>query len=153
MYSTCSIHAEEDERVVARALKSGGGRWRVAPRSAVLPSWERRGLAEELGPDAEGVIRCLPEDKTNGFFVSCFLRVEGDEIKKGGAKTKAPEGLKRPREEDDDDEADGEEVEGEADVEKVQEVKEAKEAKPKTAAQLERARRKKKQQQQKKQRT
>ena len=30
-YSTCSIYAEEDERVVADVLKKHGGRWRVAP--------------------------------------------------------------------------------------------------------------------------
>jgi putative methyltransferase len=36
-------------------------------------------LSQERSTDeptelAEGVIRCLPEDKTNGFFVACFIR-------------------------------------------------------------------------------
>lgn len=143
MYSTCSIHAEEDERVVARALESGGGKWRVAPRSSVLPAWERRGRVEELGPDAEGVIRCLPEDKTNGFFVSCLERVEGD-VKKAGRRAQESASFKRAREEEE--EAEGGDS-GDEDGDKT-----AKEAKPKTAAQLERARRKKKLQK-KKQRT
>jgi putative methyltransferase len=144
VYSTCSIHAEEDERVVAKALKSGGGRWRVAPRSSVLPSWERRGRVEELGPDAEGVIRCLPEDKTNGFFVSCFERVEGS-----ARKGKGSEGEKRKREEVEE----GDEEEGEEDEEAGGDDTEPKASKPKTAAQLERARRKKQQQKKKKRRT
>ncbi|BEI89673.1 uncharacterized protein CcaverHIS019_0210350 [Cutaneotrichosporon cavernicola] len=140
VYSTCSIHAEEDERVVVKALKSGGGKWRVAPRASVLPAWERRGRVEELGTDAEGVIRCLPEDKTNGFFVSCFERVEG-----GMKEGKGSKSAKRPREE--------EVVEEEAAAEDDNVAGEPKELKPKTAAQLERARRKKQQQKQKKRRT
>ncbi|CAK9785657.1 S-adenosyl-L-methionine-dependent methyltransferase [Cutaneotrichosporon oleaginosum] len=139
VYSTCSIHAEEDERVVAKALKSGGGRWRVASRASVLPAWERRGRVEELGPDAEGVIRCLPEDKTNGFFVSCFERVDGS-----GQKTEGSEREKRKREEEEEEREEGDEEGEEA---------QSKEARPKTAAQLERARRKKQQQKKKKRRT
>lgn len=71
----------------------------MAPRSQVLPSWERRGIPEHLDGDqggsfcvspytlladtlfdtvqvlADGVIRCVPgEDHTNGFFVSCFIK-------------------------------------------------------------------------------
>ncbi|KAL1407370.1 hypothetical protein Q8F55_006792 [Vanrija albida] len=137
VYSTCSIHAEEDERVVAKALASGKGQWRLAPRASVLPKWERRGLVDELGDGADSVIRCLPEDKTNGFFVSCFERVrEGDVAKVKGAK-----GAKRAREEVE------EEVEPEAEAEEDEEdddeEKSGAPAKPKTPAQLERARRKK----------
>lgn len=141
VYSTCSIHAEEDERVVAAALKAGKGAWRLAPRSSVLPTWERRGLPEELGKVADRVIRCLPEDKTNGFFVSCFERVQdGDEEEQEeeGQEVEDDEavGGKRAREDaDDDDEED------DADAGEVAEVAEPK---PKTAAQIQRARRKKK---------
>ncbi|WWC63282.1 uncharacterized protein I303_105882 [Kwoniella dejecticola CBS 10117] len=80
VYSTCSIHPEEDERVVLAALQSKIAKdkgWKLAPREQVIPSWERRGRPEEIGGDedlAQGVIRCLPEDRTNGFFVSCFVR-------------------------------------------------------------------------------
>lgn len=76
MYSTCSIHAEEDERVVARALANT--EWKLAPRSSVLPTWERRGRPEELD-GADSVIRCLPEDRTNGFFVACLERRTAEE--------------------------------------------------------------------------
>jgi putative methyltransferase len=84
--------------------------WQIAPRSEVLPTWERRGRVEATQGDksgspisnsvfpiktngrfrlvdiADAVICCVPgEDRTNGFFVSCFV--------KGGAI-----GKKRPRE-------------------------------------------------------
>jgi putative methyltransferase len=36
-------------------------------------------VADEAAEMAESVIRCLPgEDKTNGFFVACFVRNEGE---------------------------------------------------------------------------
>jgi hypothetical protein len=55
VYSTCSIHPEEDEQVVLSALKSPLAKthsWGLAPRSAVLPTWERRGRPEEMDDDA-----------------------------------------------------------------------------------------------------
>lgn len=76
--------------------------WSLAPRDQVVPTWERRGIIEECNGDegpsppppsrtatndppctvvADSVLRCLPEDGTNGFFVACFVRtpVEGEE--------------------------------------------------------------------------
>ncbi|KAM0789834.1 hypothetical protein ACM66B_006681 [Microbotryomycetes sp. NB124-2] len=82
VYSTCSIWPEEDEGVVTRILakkefqKMG---WRLAARDEVLPTWDRRGLVEHCGGDetvAQSVVRCLPEDQTNGFFVACFVKDE-----------------------------------------------------------------------------
>jgi 25S rRNA (cytosine2278-C5)-methyltransferase len=56
VYSTCSVHAIENERVVKEALKTDeclAGRFRLAPQNMVLPSWPRRGLPEEMdGPSA-----------------------------------------------------------------------------------------------------
>ncbi|KAK4051534.1 hypothetical protein OIV83_002674 [Microbotryomycetes sp. JL201] len=84
VYSTCSIWPDEDEGVVMRILakkefqKMG---WRLAPHDDVLPTWERRGLVEHCGGDenvAQSVVRCLPEDQTNGFFVACFVKDETD---------------------------------------------------------------------------
>ncbi|KAK4056352.1 hypothetical protein OIO90_002495 [Microbotryomycetes sp. JL221] len=85
VYSTCSIWPEEDEGVVMRILakkefqKMG---WRLASRDEVLPNWERRGRKEHCGGDtaiADSVVRCLPEDQTNGFFVACFVKVDSND--------------------------------------------------------------------------
>lgn len=97
MYSTCSVHAIENEGVVKNALlsdESRDGRFCLAPQNEVLPSWPRRGQTSELDSlgevivivtwtktltywleDACSVVRCLPgDDATNGFFVSCFVK-------------------------------------------------------------------------------
>ncbi|EPT01363.1 hypothetical protein FOMPIDRAFT_1120364 [Fomitopsis schrenkii] len=79
-YSTCSVHAVENERVVRQALKTPEaleGRYKLSPREQVLPAWNRRGLSEEMGSpdDAQSLVRCSPdEDRTNGFFVCLFTR-------------------------------------------------------------------------------
>ncbi|KAG8703255.1 hypothetical protein FRC08_002986 [Ceratobasidium sp. 394] len=47
VYSTCSVHAEENEAVVRGVLEDGQMResgFILAPRSQVLPHWVRRGL-------------------------------------------------------------------------------------------------------------
>ncbi|KAJ3853965.1 S-adenosyl-L-methionine-dependent methyltransferase [Lentinula lateritia] len=80
VYSTCSVHAIEDEHVVRAALKSDEAisrHFQLAPQSQVLPQWKRRGYSNEMDDPhhAASLVRCLPgEDATNGFFVSCFVR-------------------------------------------------------------------------------
>lgn len=81
VYSTCSIHAIENEEVVCAALESDEakqGQFVLAPRDSVLPTWPRRGQADKmttLPASAESLVRCDPtEDRTNGFFVSCFVK-------------------------------------------------------------------------------
>ncbi|KAJ1965095.1 hypothetical protein GGI12_001011 [Dipsacomyces acuminosporus] len=74
-YSTCSVHKEENEGVVARVLQSQG-EFVLAPREQVIPTWPRRGL-DDAGlakEQASCVLRTLPEDGTNGFFVAGFVR-------------------------------------------------------------------------------
>lgn len=86
VYSTCSIHAQENERVVIDLIndpliKKRG--WKVANRSQVIPNWERRGFVEEFSgfPNPEelagGCIRALPKvDGGIGFFAVLFVRAD-----------------------------------------------------------------------------
>lgn len=81
-YSTCSVHATENEHVVLSVLESDVAMkrgWGVESRDKNnFKAWERRGLIEECGGDeevAQGCIRCNPwEDGGIGFFVVPFVR-------------------------------------------------------------------------------
>ncbi|BFZ57712.1 hypothetical protein PYCC9005_004765 [Savitreella phatthalungensis] len=81
-YSTCSVHAIEDEAVVVKAVLSQEpatgewGRWHVAERKDALPGWPLRGRADACmasgveDPElarrmAEGMIRCVPGSLDN----------------------------------------------------------------------------------------
>lgn len=95
-YSTCSIYAEENEHVVTTLLRNHWPKWKLSPRSRVLPTWHRRGYPTDVGDipglvetddDRAKVADCLvravpggPEgDLMNGFFVACFERVGKNE--------------------------------------------------------------------------
>ncbi|XP_068715153.1 28S rRNA (cytosine-C(5))-methyltransferase-like [Montipora foliosa] len=70
VYSTCSVHQEENEDVVQAALKANSDSFTL---EHCLPSWTHRGRAVFQG--AEKCIRASPtEDYTNGFFVALFVR-------------------------------------------------------------------------------
>lgn len=87
VYSTCSIHPHENERVVVDLLcdlKLRDAGWRLDVRENVLNSWPRRGWTEEfssLGDEdvqkqlAGGCVRSVPkEDGGIGFFAACFVK-------------------------------------------------------------------------------
>ena len=76
VYSTCSVHAEENERVVEKALERNKG-WRLLQRNeqGPLQSWPIRGI-EGGNEIADSVIRANLGDNhsTIGFFVAAFVR-------------------------------------------------------------------------------
>ncbi|KAJ1663669.1 hypothetical protein IW140_004754 [Coemansia sp. RSA 1813] len=80
-YSTCSVHDVENEAVVARVLQSQD-EFGLASAKDVIPTWPRRGL-ETAGltkDQAACLVRTLPEDGTNGFFVAGFVRQKPADI-------------------------------------------------------------------------
>ena len=77
VYSTCSVHREENEDVVRTVLKQCDG-FRLVP--VMQDTWDRRGLS--TGQDGEEdtigecCVRASPQkDLTNGFFVALFERI------------------------------------------------------------------------------
>uniref|UniRef100_A0A7S1X3C8 SAM-dependent MTase RsmB/NOP-type domain-containing protein n=1 Tax=Tetraselmis chuii TaxID=63592 RepID=A0A7S1X3C8_9CHLO len=75
VYSTCSVHTEENEEVVAAVLPDATSRgFRLVDP---FPDWKRRGLAGSV-EGAEKLVRIDPyEDGTDGFFVAVFQRDGG----------------------------------------------------------------------------
>lgn len=84
-YSTCSIHAEENESVVQRALASDLAKqrgWRILKREEQvrgMREWPVRGSLEACGEDAvlaDSCIRATKGDEhgTMGFFLAGFVR-------------------------------------------------------------------------------
>ncbi|XP_057223913.1 28S rRNA (cytosine-C(5))-methyltransferase [Malurus melanocephalus] len=66
VYSTCSLHQEENEDVVQSVLQDWGSAFRLV---TTFPSWPCRGLA--VFPGAESCLRASPaETLTHGFFVA-----------------------------------------------------------------------------------
>uniref|UniRef100_A0A8C3EYY8 28S rRNA (cytosine-C(5))-methyltransferase n=1 Tax=Corvus moneduloides TaxID=1196302 RepID=A0A8C3EYY8_CORMO len=70
VYSTCSLHQEENEDVVQAVLQEWGSAFRLV---TAFPSWPCRGLAAFSG--AESCLRASPaETFTHGFFVAVLER-------------------------------------------------------------------------------
>ena len=69
VYSTCSVHVQENEEVVNHVLQENKGFKLID----MFPGWKRRGLPEQQ--NASKMVRTLPEeDYTIGFFVALFER-------------------------------------------------------------------------------
>jgi putative methyltransferase len=86
VYSTCSVHDEENEAVVSKALSEfekseDGNDWQLMS-PVCLKQWPRRGRVGGIGgltkSQADCLIRCdgLDGDETNGFFVSFLVRTK-----------------------------------------------------------------------------
>lgn len=59
VYSTCSIHPEENEHVVKTILKNNPD-FELATRDSILPTWERRGIPAEIdGNKGKLFLYCL----------------------------------------------------------------------------------------------
>ena len=89
VYSTCSVHREEDEDVVFDLLAKDefSETWNLATREEALPGWPTRGRVpegEEEDPQAcaraEGLIRCERRTGTHGFFVAVFVRRQPEDM-------------------------------------------------------------------------
>lgn len=87
-YSTCSIHAQENEHVVMKALQSDVAKsrgWQILKRGDQvhgMREWPVRGVPEYCDGDtsiAEGCIRSYKDDGQGvmGFFVAGFVRPAG----------------------------------------------------------------------------
>ncbi|CAN7986602.1 unnamed protein product [Ixodes hexagonus] len=78
-YSTCSVHAEENEEVVGEALRFTQGKFQL---EKVLPEFESRGFSQYRFGDC--CVRMSPETTfTRGFFLAVFVRVQEEEQEAG----------------------------------------------------------------------
>lgn len=82
VYSTCSLHAEENEEVVGEALRFSQGRFQLVK---ALPEFsESRGLPKYEYGDL--CVRMSPETTlTRGFFLAAFERME-EEVRLDGRR-------------------------------------------------------------------
>ncbi|XP_046437723.1 28S rRNA (cytosine-C(5))-methyltransferase-like [Daphnia pulex] len=77
VYSTCSIHEEENEAVVRQVLSKIGNSFRL---DEALPWWPRRGTNSYDNPPDDIIgLKCVraeaEKDLTNGFFIALFVRM------------------------------------------------------------------------------
>ncbi|KAM3422884.1 hypothetical protein BST61_g366 [Cercospora zeina] len=126
-YSTCSLHDEENEQVVLKALRSDVAierGWRVLKREEQVDGmkrWHKRGAVdamqsvagseetEDLAVLAEACIRCDKggEDGTMGFFVAGFVRDETSSKQSHGGRGSTVTGAQERERDEEEDEWEG----------------------------------------------
>lgn len=87
VYSTCSVHPQENEQVLSKVLQDTEVAelgWKIASREYVVPEWPRRGTSLQFSGEftdeqrdnmAASCIRAVPkEDGGIGFFAACLIR-------------------------------------------------------------------------------
>lgn len=84
VYSTCSIHEEENENVVRHALENCDKQFRLV--NIFEDQWKSgRGLVKSDKDKEKNLDFCIrtsySQNFTNGFFISCFERIENDNDK------------------------------------------------------------------------
>jgi putative methyltransferase len=98
VYSTCSVHVEENEDVVAGCLEGKRDEWEVIPPRC-LTTWKRRGLPHDslTSEESAALIRVdAAEDETNGFFVCCLQRKRKQKEKQADAWEPVARNLRIP---------------------------------------------------------
>ncbi|NXF93395.1 NSUN5 methyltransferase, partial [Eubucco bourcierii] len=94
VYSTCSLHREENEDVVQAVLQEWGSAFRLVDP---FPSWPCRGLT--AFPGAESCLRASPADTlTQGFFVAVLERCEEGAAEPSSLPAAAEENLQQEAE-------------------------------------------------------
>ncbi|KAF2860151.1 S-adenosyl-L-methionine-dependent methyltransferase [Piedraia hortae CBS 480.64] len=88
VYSTCSVHQQENEDVVMAVLNSKSGKdWRLLKRDEQvlgMRNWPIRGLETAFGDRrdlSDACMRCNKGVETMGFFVAAFVRRSQDDEK------------------------------------------------------------------------
>ena len=73
VYSTCSVHEEENEQVVRDCLKAYGNTFKLV--KLFKNKWPHRGLDKyDFGDKCVRVIS--EKDFCNSFFIACFKRIK-----------------------------------------------------------------------------